>query len=151
MKTLKPFAKSRMKAVRTASPLTPALPINRWNVQRSTFNVERSKLDVERSPAILGRHALSVTLLLLWLASSPTLSAAEAIKTFATPQDAVNALHQAVNTTNRAAFATLFGPASEDLANPDSVQGAWELGEFTAAFNTTNHRDRASGTRMILE
>jgi hypothetical protein len=92
-----------------------------------------------------------VLLLFLWLASSASLAAADAIKTFATPQEAVRALDDAVNTTNRAAFAVLFGPASEKLANPDTVQGAQDLAEFTTAFNKTNHLARESDTRMILE
>ena len=88
----------------------------------------------------------------LWLlCSSAGLGAAETGKAFATPQQAVDALGQAVNTTNRAALAVLFGPASETLANPDSVQGARELSEFTAAFNTTNRLTRESDTRLVLE
>jgi hypothetical protein len=92
-----------------------------------------------------------VLLLFLWFASSASLSAADAIKTFATPQEAVRALDDAVNTTNRAAFAVLFGPTSEKLANPDTVQGAQDLAEFTIAFNKTNHLARESDTRMVLE
>ena len=73
---------------------------------------------------------------LLWLCSSARLAAAEGGKVFATPQQAVTALGQAVNATNRPALAALFGPDSEDLANPDSVQGARELAEFAEAFNS---------------
>ncbi|PWU13609.1 MAG: DUF2950 domain-containing protein [Verrucomicrobia bacterium] len=72
-------------------------------------------------------------------------------KTFSSPQELVSSLGQAVNTTNKAAFAVLFGPEGEWLANPDTVQGAQDLAEFTAAFNLTNHLARKSDTQMILE
>ena len=81
-------------------------------------------------------------------------SASAADKTaqaFATPQAAVTALDKAVNTTNRAAFAELFGPEFQQLVNPDSVQGAQELANFSAAFNATNRLDRESDTKMVLE
>ena len=81
---------------------------------------------------------LTLVLLLLGLVSSPALCATGTARAFATPQEAVSALDQAVNTTNRAAFAALFGPEAEELANPDSVQGARELATFAAAFNATN-------------
>jgi hypothetical protein len=89
--------------------------------------------------------------LFLWITSSSGLEAAESGRTFLTPEEAVKALDLAVNTTNRAAFAVLFGPESEKLANPDSVQGARELADFAAAFNATNRLVRDSDTRMILE
>ncbi|HXJ57411.1 MAG TPA: DUF2950 domain-containing protein [Verrucomicrobiae bacterium] len=99
-----------------------------------------------RPDCCLGAAAL---FLFLWLTSSSGLDAAE--RTFPTPEEAVNALDLAVNTTNRAAFAVLFGPESERLANPDTVQGARELADFAAAFNATNRLVRDSDTRMILE
>jgi hypothetical protein len=83
--------------------------------------------------------------------SSTIVCAAETARTFPIPQDAVKALDRAVNTTNRAALAVLFGPDSETLANPDSVQGARELAEFAAAFNATNRLVQESNARMILE
>jgi hypothetical protein len=72
-------------------------------------------------------------------------------KTFATPQEAVSALGEAVNATDQAALATVFGAESQKLVNPDSVQGAQELGDFAAAFNATNRLVRESDARMILE
>ena len=90
-------------------------------------------------------------LLFLWSVSSATLGAAETTRTFPTAQDAVKALEQAVNTTNHAALAALFGPASETLANPDTVQGAQELARFAAAFSETNRLAPESDTRMVLE
>jgi hypothetical protein len=71
-------------------------------------------------------------------------------KAFPTPQELVSALGQAVNTTNRAEFAVLFGPDSSWLANPDTVQAAEDLDEFTTAFNLTNGLAKHSDGRMTL-
>jgi hypothetical protein len=87
----------------------------------------------------------------VWAYSPRASIGAEAGRVFATPEEAVTALGQAVNTTNRSAFAALLGPASEMLVNPDTVQGARELSEFAAAFNSTNHLVRESANKMTLE
>jgi hypothetical protein len=86
-----------------------------------------------------------------FFASAALLSGADVGKSFPSPQEAVKALGQAVNSTNRVALAVLFGPASETVANPDPVQGAREFAEFAAAFNTTNRLVRESDVRMIIE
>jgi len=92
------------------------------------------------------------TFLLSWLVFHPSApGAVEMAKAFETPEQAVTALADAVNTTNRAAFLTLFGPESERLVNPDSVQGAEELADFADAFNATNRLVPDSNGRMILE
>lgn len=79
------------------------------------------------------------------------LSAADAAQVFATPEEAVTALGQAVSTTNRAALGSLLGSESQALVNPDEVQGAAELAKFADAFNTTNRLVRESDARMVLE
>ena len=80
-----------------------------------------------------------------------TLRAADAAKVFPTPEAAIAELANAAATTNRAAFIELFGPDSEQLANPDSIQGGRELANFSAAFNVTNNLVRESDTTMTLE
>ena len=98
------------------------------------------------------QSSLGATLALSLLAvSSLNLFADEAGKSFTTPEAAVSALGQAVSTTNRAALGALLGSASQQLVNPDEIQGARELAEFAAAFNATNHLIRETDTRMILE
>jgi hypothetical protein len=87
----------------------------------------------------------------LCLAQAVSLPAGEAVMAFASPQEAVNALGRAVSATNRAALASLFGPESQQLVNPDEIQGTAELAEFAAAFNVTNRLVRDSDTRMFLE
>jgi hypothetical protein len=81
----------------------------------------------------------------------PQLRAADMPRAFATPQEAVAALGAAVNGTNAEAFTQLFGPAAQELANPDTVQGANELDEFVAAFNATNRLVGDTNSKLTLE
>jgi hypothetical protein len=93
---------------------------------------------------------ISIVILFICLISS-AVGAVQMAKAFNSPQEAVDALGQAVNATNRTALTTLFGSEAETLANPDTVQGSRELAEFAAAFNTSNRLVRASDARMILQ
>jgi hypothetical protein len=79
------------------------------------------------------------------------LRAGEPGKTFSTPEAAVSALGQAVNSTNRPELTAIFGGGNDWLINPDPVQGARELADFAAAYNVTNHLARDSDTQMTLE
>jgi len=92
----------------------------------------------------------AAVLILFCFVSSFALKAGGTGQAFSTPQELVSALQQAVNTTNRAGFATLFGPDSQWLANPDTVQAADNLAEFSAAFNLTNGLAKNSADRMTL-
>jgi hypothetical protein len=78
-------------------------------------------------------------------------NAAEAGKTFATPEEGVAALTRAVMTTNRAELHAIFGPAAEEIVNPDAVQAANEFAAFAAALGETNCLVRDSETRRVLE
>jgi hypothetical protein len=92
--------------------------------------------------------ALALWLLAVW---PMNLNAAQSARVFAMPDEAVTALGQAVNATNRVVLGSLFGSASEQLVNPDEVQGAQELAAFADAFNASHQLARASETKMILE
>lgn len=87
--------------------------------------------------------ALALSVSVQWL------PAAEG-QVFPAPEEAVVALGQAVNTTNRAALASIFGDAADHLVNPDEVQGASELADFAAAFNLANRLVAESSTRKVL-
>jgi hypothetical protein len=89
-------------------------------------------------------------LALAWFVSM-TLPAAETGRTFATPEAAVAALASAVNTTNRNELHAIFGPAADDLVNPDPVQAANEFKTFARALNETNRLVPESATRCVLE
>jgi hypothetical protein len=45
----------------------------------------------------------------------------------------------------------MFGPDSDGVVNPDSVQGEQEMADFAAAFNISNRLMQESDTRVILE
>jgi len=61
------------------------------------------------------------------------LSAAAAVKTFNTPQDAADALVVAAETFDAAAFEQLFGPAGKDIVqSEDTVQDRQRASEFVA-------------------
>src|SRR6185503_11124652 len=108
-------------------------------------------LSILRSLCVLPFKKPASMALVGFFASAALLSGADVGKSFPSPQEAVKALGQAVNSTDRVALAVLFGPASETVANPDPVQGAREFAEFAAAFNTTNRLVRESDVRMIIE
>jgi hypothetical protein len=97
---------------------------------------------------LMNEMALSLSLLAVW---PMNLTAAVSGQAFATPDEAVTALGQAVSATNRIALASLLGPESEQLVNPDAVQGAQELAAFAEAFNASHQLVRESDTKMTLE
>lgn len=90
----------------------------------------------------------------LWAACASlaaTVAGAAEYRSFATPEEAVDALVSAARVQDREALTGLFGPDAEDLANPDSVQGAYEMDEFVAAFDAGHRIVRESGARAELE
>jgi hypothetical protein len=94
------------------------------------------------------RRALSFALALF---AAAQVTAAETGTTFATPEAAVTALASAVMTTNRPELHAIFGPAAEDVVNPDAVQAANEFAAFATALGETNRLARESDTRRVLE
>ena len=78
-------------------------------------------------------------------------SAADTGKKFATPEAAVSALVAAASVKDTNALQIIFGPATAEIANPDPVQAANELNEFTAALNQTNRIVRESDSKCVLE
>ncbi len=94
------------------------------------------------------RRALGFALALL---AAAQVNAAETGKTFATPEAAVAALASAVMTTNHGELRAIFGPAADDLVNPDAVQAANDFAEFATALGETNRLVRESDTRRVLE
>ena len=95
-----------------------------------------------------GRRALGLALALF---AAAQVNAAETGKAFATPEAAVAALAHEVKTENRAGLHAIFGPAADDLVNPDAVQATNEFTAFAAALGETNRLVRESDTRYVLE
>jgi hypothetical protein len=83
--------------------------------------------------------------------SAPSASGAELGRAFASPEAAVTALASAVSTTNRVELRSIFGPAVEELVNPDSVQAANEFSSFATALGETNRLVMETVDRQVLE
>lgn len=96
-----------------------------------------------------GVHVTFVFVLLFGLARSD--GAINTGKTFAKAEEAVSALISATTAKDSNALHALFGPAGEELENPDRVQSTQELDAFTAAFNQTNRLCRLSDSEYVLE
>jgi hypothetical protein len=79
------------------------------------------------------------------------ITAAETGKTFGAPEEAVAALGAAASAQDTNALRVIFGPAAEDLQNPDRVQATNDLNEFASAFNQTNRIVRESDSKCVLE
>ena len=79
------------------------------------------------------------------------LQAADTGRMFATPAAAVAALVAAVNADDTNALQAIFGPATAEIENPDRVQAASELKEFTQALNATNQLVSESESKYVLE
>jgi len=78
-------------------------------------------------------------------------SAADAAKTFATAEEAVAALATGVKAKDRDALRAIFGPAVEDIANPDRVQATNEFTAFAAALDEQHRLVHESDTKCVLE
>jgi hypothetical protein len=77
--------------------------------------------------------------------------AADAAKTFASPEEAVTSLAAAVKAQDGQALKAMFGPAAEDFQNPDRVQATNEFRTFAAAMAETNHIAWESPNKAVLE
>src|SRR5688572_14433007 len=92
----------------------------------------------------------SVGFALVMLAAVP-ITAAETGKTFASPEAAVAALASAVMPPNQTQLHAIFGPAADEIVNPDAVQAENEFAAFAAALGETNRLVRETETRRVLE
>jgi hypothetical protein len=105
----------------------------------------------ERSRLSIGSSLLCGVLLALTAMTPSTIRAAETATTFATANEAVTALGIAVKAQDARALRTLFGPAFDNLQNPDRVQATNEFEAFAAALDQTNRLVRESDARYVLE
>src|SRR5262249_17399078 len=78
-------------------------------------------------------------------------SAATTGKVFASVEDAVAQLRQVSSSGDTNALRTIFGPAADELQNPDRVQAANDLAKFNSALAATNHLVHVSDTKVVLE
>jgi hypothetical protein len=80
-----------------------------------------------------------------------SVSAAETARMFNTADEAAAALAAASMNKDTNALHVLFGPAGDDLENPDRVQAAAEHSKFTAAYSQTHRLVKESDSQCILE
>ena len=104
-----------------------------------------------RSSASLPRFRRLGLVLVLAFGGSIASGAAVTGKMFATPEDAVSALAAAANAQDTNALRAIFGPATEEIQNPDRVQAADDLKEFTSALNQRRQIARQTDSRCVLE
>jgi hypothetical protein len=111
--------------------------------------------DQSNIPALSWAHWAALAPACLFLTLAFVLSAdadtATTAKAFATPEEAVAELRVATSTVDTNALRALFGPAADELQNPDRVQATNDLNKFHSALMATNHLVHVSTTKIILE
>lgn len=71
-------------------------------------------------------------------------------QTFSSPEDAMHALVQAVNTKDRAELAKLFGPEYKDLLSGDSVEDNKDLTDFDAGLQESAQLQKQNDTSFTV-
>ncbi len=87
----------------------------------------------------------------LLIAVAPLAQAAEVGTTFASPEDAAQALATAAGEKDRDAVRAIFGLATDELVAADPVEAANDLEKFADAFQVAHRLTKKSDTEMILE
>jgi Protein of unknown function (DUF2950) len=94
----------------------------------------------------------NISLLLVLSATAGSVFGAEETgKTFATPEAAVAALEAAVTAKDVEAFRGIFGPAAEELQNPDRIQATNEWCAFSTALQQAKRIVKETDARCVLE
>jgi hypothetical protein len=124
-----------------------------FNGNLSLLNMKSLSNQSGRSTRMrMRQHSGSRALLLASLLSlAVAVGAADTGKTFSTTNEAVSALLAATTTKDDGALDVLFGPARQDLENPDRVQATNEMNAFTAAFQQAHRLVNESESKCVLE
>jgi len=112
---------------------------------------QSSNRDLFESFSLLQRASLFAALALAAPLAGHTATTQNVGRSFASPEDAVAALRSATASADRNALSAILGPASDDLQNPDQIQGRNELETFSSAAGEKQHLRKVSDTRVILE
>ncbi len=89
--------------------------------------------------------------LALTLALPVRSAAADATRTFSTPEDAAAALAAGVKAQDQAALRSIFGPSFEELENPDRVQATNDFVVFSEALGESFRIAHTSNDKCIIE
>ena len=98
-----------------------------------------------------GLAGFGLTAFVLWIAFAPLVLAAEVGTTFASPEDAAQALATAAGASDREALRALFGLATDELVAADPVQATNDLQKFSEAYEVKHRLTAHSEAEMILE
>src|SRR5215472_3992091 len=71
-------------------------------------------------------------------------------ETFSSPEDAMHALVQAVNSKDRAALGKIFGPGYGDLLSGDSVEDDKDLADFDAGLQESSQLQKQNDTSFTV-
>ena len=125
--------------------------LNHEPTLHSMKSLVATRSPVQRNfPSSAAMTKIALALFFLLGQASPG-TAAGTGKTFASAEEAVSALVLATTAKDSNALHALFGPAGEELENPDRIQSTNELDAFTAAFRQTNRLSRLSDSQFVLE
>ena len=94
---------------------------------------------------------IAMVALVLLIGLAPASHAAEVGTTYASPEDAAQALATAAGVKDREAVRALFGLATDELVAADPVQAANDLEKFVEAFQAKHHLTPQSDTVVVLE
>jgi hypothetical protein len=113
----------------------------------------QSNLAGDSKPRALRRRCSFILALsfALPVATNATAGAATTGRVYATPEEAVAELKVATSNADTNAIRVIFGPAVDNLENPDRVQAKTDLAKFSAALIATNHLVHVSDTKVVLE
>jgi hypothetical protein len=93
--------------------------------------------------------ALLVTMAVFFARSVPA-AGAQSQMIFSAPEDALNALVEAIKAKDKAALDRIFGASGKDLRSGDEVQDASEFGELTRLIAEKTNLVQESESKMIL-
>jgi len=86
----------------------------------------------------------------IFFALSPARAQSPGQQTFSSPEDAMHALVQAVNTKDRAELAKIFGPEYKDLLSGDSIEDNKDLTDFDAGLQESAQLQKQNDTSFTV-
>src|SRR5690242_369325 len=84
--------------------------------------------------------------IVIFYAPSPVRAQSPGQETFSSPEDAMHALVQAVNSKDRVALAKIFGPEYKDLLSGDTVEDDKDLADFDAGLQESAQLQKQNDT-----
>jgi len=108
---------------------------------------QKSVFCMLRGMAITAAFLVTVAVVFVW---SMTVAGASTQRLFSSPEDAVNALTEAVKAKDETEIDQIFGPSGKDLHSGDKVQDAAEFDELAGNLAEKTSLVRESDSRVLL-